>query len=93
MLRFVCVRVIGHQVFPETLRSLCGQGPGFWESWDLKILGVLECLEVVPSLGTLGLSPEFETKVTSSNWNEAEPLVWKHSCVHAPTGSRHPQFC
>ena len=31
--------------------------------WDPKILGVLQCLEVVPPLGTVGLSSEFETKV------------------------------
>jgi hypothetical protein len=32
-------------------------------SWDPKILGVLERLEVVPPLGTVGLSAEFDTKV------------------------------
>ena len=32
-------------------------------SWDSKILGVLEYLEVVPPLVTMGLSAEFETKV------------------------------
>ena len=32
-------------------------------SWDPKILVVLECLEVVPPLETMGLSAEFETKV------------------------------
>ena len=32
-------------------------------SWDPKILGVLEHLEVVPPLGTMGLSAEFKTKV------------------------------
>ena len=33
------------------------------ESWDPKILGMLEHLEVVPPLGTEGLSAEFLTKV------------------------------
>ena len=32
-------------------------------SWDPKILDVLERLEVVPPLGTMRLSAEFETKV------------------------------
>lgn len=32
-------------------------------TWDPKIRGVLELLEVVPPLGTMGLSAEFETKV------------------------------
>ena len=32
-------------------------------SWDPKILGVLEHLEVVPPLGTMELSTVFETKV------------------------------
>jgi hypothetical protein len=31
--------------------------------WNPKILGMLEHLEVVPPLGTLGLSAELETKV------------------------------
>ena len=32
-------------------------------SWNPKILGMLESLEVVPLLGNIGLSAEFETKV------------------------------
>ena len=32
-------------------------------SWDPKILVVLDCLEVVSPLGTMGLSTDFETKV------------------------------
>ena len=32
-------------------------------TWDPKIRGVLELLEVVPPLGTVRLSAEFETKV------------------------------
>jgi hypothetical protein len=35
-------------------------------SWTPKILGVLECLEVVPPLGDLGLSADLETKVDRS---------------------------
>jgi hypothetical protein len=32
-------------------------------SWDPTVLAVLQCLEVVLPLGTLGLSTEFEIKV------------------------------
>jgi hypothetical protein len=32
-------------------------------SWDPKILGVLENLEVVPPLGTMRLYAEFETNI------------------------------
>ena len=35
-------------------------------SWDLMILGVLECLEVIIPMGTIGLSAELETKVSSA---------------------------
>jgi hypothetical protein len=43
----------------------------FLGSWDPKILGpkslgLLELLEVVLALGTVGLSAEFETKVDQS---------------------------
>ena len=32
-------------------------------SWDPKTLGMLEGLELVPPLGTVGLSAEFKTKI------------------------------
>ena len=35
----------------------------FLGSWDPKIQGMLEYLEVVPPLEIMGLSVEFETKV------------------------------
>ena len=35
-------------------------------SWDSKILGMLERLEVVPPLGTVGLSTELEIRVDQS---------------------------
>ena len=37
--------------------------PGILGSWNPKILGMLEYLEVVPPLGTVGLFTVFETKV------------------------------
>ena len=43
-------------------------------SWDPKILVMLECLEVVPPLGTMGLSTEFKTKVDQC-WKEPKPLA------------------
>ena len=48
---------------PGVSKFLWSFNPG---SWDPKILGVLASLEVVPSLGTLGMSTEFETKVDQS---------------------------
>ena len=35
-------------------------------SWGPTILGLLECLEVVPPLGTMELTPEFQTNVVQS---------------------------
>ena len=54
-------------------------------SWNPKILGMLECLEVVPPLGTMGLSTEFETKVDQCH----APLGMWGFCVLAPAGPRH----
>jgi hypothetical protein len=51
-----CVRVLGSQASSETLRSWWDQAPGILGSWDPKILGILECLEMVPPLGFMGLS-------------------------------------
>jgi hypothetical protein len=51
-----CVQVPGSQASSETLRSLCDQASGILGSWDPKILGGLECLGVIPPLGTMGLS-------------------------------------
>ena len=35
-------------------------------SWDPKILGMLECLEVVPPLEIMGLFTDFKTKEDQS---------------------------
>ena len=59
----MCVRVLGSQGSSETLRSLCDQAPGIMISWNPKILGMLQCLEFVSPLGTVGLFAVFETKV------------------------------
>jgi hypothetical protein len=40
-----------------------------WVSWYPKILGVLDCLEVVPTLGIMGLSTEMEIMV-DHRWME-----------------------
>ena len=37
-------------------------------SWAPNILGMLEHLEMIPPLGTLGLSAEFKTKVDHAYW-------------------------
>jgi hypothetical protein len=63
-----CVRVFDSQAFSETLKSWHDQAPGILGFWDLKIPGVLESLDVVPPLGTVGLSAEFETKADQSRW-------------------------
>ena len=57
------VTVLDSLASSETLRFWCDQAPGILESWDPKILGVLEHLEVVSPLGTVGLSAMFKTKV------------------------------
>jgi hypothetical protein len=60
-----CVRVLGSETFSESQRSWCDYIPGILGPWDPQILGVLEHLEVVPPLGTMEFSAEFETKVDS----------------------------
>jgi hypothetical protein len=57
-------------------------------SWIPKILGMLQCLEVV-SLGTMGLPGVFQTKVYQhqSEGTQAagqEELLWPCSCCHRP---------
>ena len=48
-------------------------------SWDPKILIVLQHLEVVPPLGTVGLSSESETKVD-------RPLLTSRNPSHSSGG-------
>ena len=62
-------------------------------SWDPKTLGMLEGLELVPPLGTVGLSAEFKTKVDSTNWKEPEALIGHGSYVCAPVGTWLSWFC
>jgi hypothetical protein len=45
------------------LRSRCDQATVILGSWDPKILGVLQLLEIVSPLRTVGLSGVFQTKV------------------------------
>ena len=51
---------------------------------------MLEHLEVVPPLGTMGLLAVFETKVDQK---EPKPLVGRGSRVPVPVGSRLSQLC
>jgi hypothetical protein len=53
------------------LRFWCDQLPGILGSWDPKIMGMLECLEVVPPLGAMVLSNEFANKVNHHQLEEA----------------------
>jgi hypothetical protein len=86
-----CVRVLDSQASSETLRSSCDQAPGILESWDLKIMGMLECMEVVPPLGTMGFSDDLETKVDQcwpeGTWatDQAGFLCLCSSCLQAPS--------
>jgi hypothetical protein len=86
-----CVRVLGSQASSETLRSLCGQALGILGSWNPKILAVIECLEVVPPLGTMGLSAVFETKLDQCRpeeiWATGQPgFLCPCSCWHRLSG-------
>jgi hypothetical protein len=45
-------------------------------SWDPKILGILEHLEVVPSLGIMGSSSEFLTKVDQHRLEGTQATGW-----------------
>ena len=56
-------------------------------SWDPKILGMLEHLEVVPPLGTMGLSTEFKIKVDQHRLEETQADSWVAflcSCSRVP---------
>ena len=59
----MCFRALGGQALSETLRSWCDQVPVILGSWNPKNVGVLQLLELVSPLGTMGLSGVFETKV------------------------------
>jgi hypothetical protein len=59
----VYVTVLDSLASSETLRFWSDQAPGILESWNPNMLGVLEHLEVVSPLGTVGLSAMFKTKV------------------------------
>jgi hypothetical protein len=83
------VRVLGSQAFCETLRSWCDQAPVILGSWNPKILGVLQCLEVVSPLGTVVLSGVFQTKVYHHRSEETGTsgqagLLCPCSCCHRP---------
>jgi hypothetical protein len=84
-----CASVLDSQASSETLRSLCNQAPEIPKSWDPKILGVLECLEMIPPLGTM-VSTELETKLDQhrleETWATGMPgsLCLCSSCPQAP---------
>jgi hypothetical protein len=59
----VCVRVFGSQASSETLKYWCDPVPVILGSSCPKILGVLQCLEVVLPLRIVELSGLFKTKV------------------------------
>jgi hypothetical protein len=56
-----CVRVPGSEYASETLRSWCDQASGILESWNPKILGMLE-------------RPGVETPLLWGLWNSPPPL-------------------
>ena len=84
-----CVRVLGSQASSETLRSWCDQAPVILGSWNPKILGMLQRLEVMSPLWTVGLSVVFKTKVYQHRSegtqaaSQAE-LLCPCSCCHRP---------
>jgi hypothetical protein len=76
-----CVRVLGINVSSGTLRSSCDQVPGILGSWNPKFLGMLQLLEVVSALRTMGQSTVFESKVYQ-HWPEGK--LCPYPCCHRP---------
>jgi hypothetical protein len=84
-----CVRVLGSQASSETLRFWCDQVPGILVSWNPKILGMVQCVEMVSPLGTVRLSGVFRTKVyqhiSEGTWAAVQAgLLCPCSCCHRP---------
>ena len=88
-LRSGCFRVLGSQVFSETLRSCCDQAPGILVSWNPKILCLLY---IAPRSGASSRDSGagvFETKVYQ-HWSEGTRaagqagLLCPCSCCHTP---------
>jgi hypothetical protein len=79
-----CVIILGSQASSENLSSRCDQAPVILRPWNPKILGVLQCLEVVSPLRTMGLSGMFKTKLYQY-WTEGpEQLARQGYSVLAP---------
>ena len=63
MSEFLAVKLPLRPRGSEVSKLLLSWYPGILVSWNPKILGMLQRLEVVSPLGTMGLSGVFETKV------------------------------
>jgi hypothetical protein len=83
------IRLFGSQAPSKTLKSWCNQVPVMLGSCYSKILGVLQCLEVVSPLKTMELSVLFKTKLyqyqSEGTWASGQAeLLCPCSCCYRP---------